>query len=332
VGRRPFLPRNLNQNGVQVFLNLLFGETNCCPSDAVTTESFCKPFLPSAQKLIRQIGLAPDKLVRNAEQVREILRVAGRGCIAAETIEQLLEAAKQSTGTRQAEDVIETQLHSIFDYLETVRQQIADIDQQLDERAQKLDSPLYSLGLTSPMVAAIHAETNPIGDFTRPEQYVAYAGLDPSLHDSGDTIQRRGRISKRGSPLLRHTLYLAAFVVCRRHDYFRRIHQPPQRPSESAFEPPGKVTMAGGPDSSAIGVPLGTRGVGSPLASRRLTAGGTLPMLLHMGTRAICDHWPLLFRHSASRSRLKGLGSGKPVFLHRIRRAGSCEGSEGRGE
>ena len=186
---------------------------------------FCKPFLPSAQKLIRQIGLAPDTLVKNAERVREILRSAGRGRITAETIEQLLEAAKQSIGTRQAEDVIETQLRSIFDYLETVRQQIADIDQQLDERAQQLDSPLYSLGITSSLVAAIHAETDPIGDFATPEQYVAYAGLDPSLHDSGDTIQWRGKISKRGSPLLRHTLYLAAFVVYRRHDYFARIYR-----------------------------------------------------------------------------------------------------------
>ncbi len=185
---------------------------------------FCKPFLPSAQKLIRQIGLAPDKLVKNAEQVRETLHSAGRGRIAAETIDQLLEAAKQSIGTRQAEDVIEAQLCSIFDYLKTARQQIADIKKQLDERAKTLNSPLYSLGLTSTLVAAIHAESDPIVDFDSAEQYVAYVGLDPSLHDSADTIKRRGKISKRGSPLLRHALYLAAFVVYRRHDYFRRIY------------------------------------------------------------------------------------------------------------
>ena len=186
---------------------------------------FCKPFLPSAQKLIRQIGLAPDKLVENAEQVRELLRRAGRGRIAAETIDQLLEAAKESIGTRQAEDVIESQLRSIFDYLETVRQQIADIEKQLDERAKQLDSPLFSLGLTSHAGRGDPCRiATPSATFARPEQYVAYAGLDPSLHDSGDTIQRRGKISKRGSPLLRHTLYLAAFVVYRRHDYFRRIY------------------------------------------------------------------------------------------------------------
>ena len=186
---------------------------------------FCRPFLPSAQKLIRQIGLAPAKLVKNAEQVRELLRIAGRKQIAAEKIEQLLKAAQDSIGIRQAEDVIEGQLRAIFDYLDTVRQQIAEIDKQLDERAQELDSPLYSLGLTSSMVATIHAESDPISDFTTPDQYVAYTGLDPSRHESGDTIEWRGKISKRGSPLLRCTLYLAAFVVCRRHDYFARIYR-----------------------------------------------------------------------------------------------------------
>ena len=186
---------------------------------------FSKPFLPSARKLIRQIGIAPDKLVRNAEQVGELLRIAGRKKITDEKIEQLLEAAKESIGIRQAGDVIEAQLRSIFDYLDTVRQQVADLEKQLDRRVQPLDSPLYSLGITSPLVAAIHAESDPISDFATPEEYVAYTGLDPSRHDSGDTIQWRGKISKRGSPLLRCTLYLAAFVVCRRHDCFARIYR-----------------------------------------------------------------------------------------------------------
>jgi transposase len=189
------------------------------------TGVFSKPFLPSARKLIRQIGIAPDKLVENAEQVRELLRTAGRKQIAAERIEHLLKAAQESIGIRQAEEVIEGQLRSILDYLDTVRQQIAEIDQQLDERAQEIDSPLYSLGITSPMVATIHAESDPISDFTTPEQYVAYTGLDPSRHESGDTIEWRGKISKRGSPLLRSTLYLVAFAVYRRHDYFARIYR-----------------------------------------------------------------------------------------------------------
>ena len=184
-----------------------------------------KPFLPSAQTLIRQIGLAPADLVANGREVRKILQTASRNKIAPETIDNLLEAAKQSIGTRQAEDTTNRQLVLVFDYLDTLRQQIAGIDDELDLRAQQLDSPLFSLGLSAKLVAIIHAESDPIRDFRSADQYVAYAGLDPSSYRSGDTIDRRGKISKRGSPTLRRALYLAAFVVCRKHVYFQRIYQ-----------------------------------------------------------------------------------------------------------
>ena len=45
--------------------------------------------------------------------------------IAPKTIDQLLQAAKQSIDTRQAEDVAEGQFAAIFDYLETFRKQLA---------------------------------------------------------------------------------------------------------------------------------------------------------------------------------------------------------------
>lgn len=186
---------------------------------------FSKAFLPSSQKLIRQLGLAPAKLAAKPQQTRELLRTASRGRIAPETIDQLLQAAKQSIGTRQAENAAEGQLAAIFDYLGTLRQQIAAIEDQLDRRVQTLHSPLPSLGISSTLAAIVHAETDSIRDFATADQYVAYAGLDPSLRESGDTIHRRGKISKRGSPTLRHALYLAAFVVCRKHAYFQRIYR-----------------------------------------------------------------------------------------------------------
>lgn len=75
------------------------------------------------------------------------------------------------------------------------------------------------------MAAVIHAESDPIDDFANADQYVAYTGLDPSLRDSGDSIHWRGKISKRGSPILRNGLFLAAFVVYRKHAYFHRTYR-----------------------------------------------------------------------------------------------------------
>jgi len=188
-------------------------------------EVLSKPFLPSAQKLIRSLGLAPADLASQEAEVRQLLRAASRNKIAPETIDRLLQAAKVSIGTRQAENVANRQLVLAFDYLATVRQQIAAIEGELDTRMQELGSPLFSLGLTANLVAAIHAESDPIQDFPSADQYVAYTGLDPSSHRSGDTIDRHGKISKRGSPTLRRALYLAAFVVTRKHACFHRIYQ-----------------------------------------------------------------------------------------------------------
>ena len=165
-------------------------------------EVFSKPFLPSGETDPRTRP-RPTALVQQTPQVRDLLRTASRNRLAPETIDQLLQAAQTSIGIRQAEDVVQRQLVSILDFRQTLRQQIAHIEEELEQRIKELDSPLLSLGISSTLVATIHAETDPIGDFHTPDQYVAYAGLDPSLHDSGDTIHWRGKISKRGSPVLR---------------------------------------------------------------------------------------------------------------------------------
>lgn len=190
---------------------------------------FSKPFLPSGEQLIRQIGLAPAALLAQPDQVRHVLRTTSRGRLGPETIDQLLQAAQTSIGLRQAESVVQQQLTSILDFRHTLRTQIAQIEDQLQQRVQELDSPLPSLGISHVLAATIHAESDPISDFAAPDQYVAYAGLDPSLHESGDTLHRRGKISKRGSPVLRHCLYLAAFVIYRQHDYFHRIYRKHRR-------------------------------------------------------------------------------------------------------
>ena len=173
--------------------------------------------------------LGAADLVAKQREVRQLLHAASRGHIAPETIDNLLQAAKQSIGTRQAENVANRQLVLVFDYLATLRQQIAAIEDELDLRTQEIGSPLFSLGITANLVAVIHAESDPICDFRAADQYVAYAGLDPSSYKSGDTIDRHGKISKRGSPTLRRALYLAAFIVSRKHACFHRIYQKHRR-------------------------------------------------------------------------------------------------------
>ena len=186
---------------------------------------FCKLLLPSARAMIRQIGIAPDIIVKHEENVRDVLHRASRGKLTVEKVDMLLEKAGESIGSGQAESVATAQLRSIIDYIETIEKQTADIESDLEVRIEAMDSPLLSLGINAPLAATIHAESDPISDFRGPDQYVAYAGLDPSVSESGDTIRGRSRISKRGSPVLRSALYITAFSLYRKHDYFHRYYK-----------------------------------------------------------------------------------------------------------
>lgn len=186
---------------------------------------FCKPLLPTGCALINELGLSPHVLAAQPEQVSALIARASRNRVAHTTIRTLLARASQSIGIGRAERVIVDQLRSVISLLETIEAQIAALDDELARRVAALHSPLLSLGLHAPLVATLHAESDPIADFRRPWQYAAYAGLDPSTCDSGNFKGSHAHISKRGSPYLRHALFLAACGLYRRHRDLQRLYQ-----------------------------------------------------------------------------------------------------------
>ena len=81
-------------------------------------------------------------------------------------------------------------------------------------------------GVSAMSAVTLFAETDPISTFTCADALVAYAGLDPTVYQSGDYDAPRRRISKRGSPHLRRTLWLMAMATIMQpgplRDYYRR--------------------------------------------------------------------------------------------------------------
>lgn len=66
-------------------------------------------------------------------------------------------------------------------------------------------------GITPFLAATLLAELLPLERFKTIDQIVAFSGLDPSVKQTGGKSGRHGSISKRGSPVLREALFLAAF-------------------------------------------------------------------------------------------------------------------------
>lgn len=92
---------------------------------------------------------------------------------------------------------------------------LTDIRAQMHELARL--SPHYELlcsvpGIGEVTAAVILSEIGDISRFHSKKQLIAYAGLDPSVFQSGKFTAKNSKISKRGSPYLRKALYQAAFA------------------------------------------------------------------------------------------------------------------------
>ena len=65
--------------------------------------------------------------------------------------------------------------------------------------------------------ATILAEIGDIHRFSNSASLVAYAGIDPTVKQSGEFNSTHNHMSKRGSPYLRHTIFTSA-ATCSFHD------------------------------------------------------------------------------------------------------------------
>jgi transposase len=129
-----------------------------------------------------------------------------------EKANQLILAAKESLPANQAQQSNTRVLKNYVEILMTHQRIMTDIRAQMIEQASL--SPVFSLLLSIPGVGELTAATilGEIGDISRfpsSKQLVAFAGLDPSVFQSGKFKSTNNRISKRGSTYLRKALYQA---------------------------------------------------------------------------------------------------------------------------
>lgn len=107
-------------------------------------------------------------------------------------------------------NAIEEEIEEMNELIETI------VSQNFAEEA----SILRSIPGIGPILSAnIIAEIGPISDFNTPANLVSYAGLNPSIYGSADTL-RMGHITKRGNSRLRTSLVEAAHCCVKHKDTF----------------------------------------------------------------------------------------------------------------
>lgn len=155
----------------------------------------------------------PDRIAKmHLTRLTNLLSKSSKGHFNQSTAVHLKELASNSVGIQN--DTLSLQILQSIQQIELFTQQLSDVDASIHEIMDKMDSVIKTIpGIGSLNGTMIIGEIGDISRFEKPCQLLAYAGLDPSVYQSGNFNAFRTRMSKRGSKLLRYALINAAWQI-----------------------------------------------------------------------------------------------------------------------
>jgi transposase len=117
------------------------------------------------------------------------------------------------------------ELHLLLTQIDFSEQQIKQITDVITRLMKERKPVIVTIPGIGPLLgAAILGEIGDVSRFRGPKKLVAFAGLDATVHQSGQYESTRHCISKRGSPRLRRALWLAAVNAIRRDAYLGNMY------------------------------------------------------------------------------------------------------------
>ena len=163
--------------------------------------------------------LTPEN-IENApiDELFEIIKDKSHNRLTKAKAISIKEAAADTFGIKIAQDAFSFQLKQLIDRMNFLDKQIEALDCQILEYYEKFDCYLHTIpGIGMIAAATILAEIGDINRFKSSSALVAFAGIDPTVRQSGEFSSTHNHMSKRGSPYLRHAIFLAA-TTCSFHN------------------------------------------------------------------------------------------------------------------
>ena len=163
--------------------------------------------------------LTPEN-IENApiDELFEIIKDKSHNRLTKAKAISIKEAAADTFGIKIAQDAFSFQLKQLIDRMNFLDKQIEALDCQILEYYEKFDCYLHTIpGIGMITAATILAEIGDISRFKNSSALVAFAGIDPTVRQSGEFNSTHNHMSKRGSPYLRHAIFLAA-TTCSFHN------------------------------------------------------------------------------------------------------------------
>ncbi|WP_124100166.1 IS110 family transposase [Ruminococcus sp. Marseille-P6503] len=172
---------------------------------------FTDTFGSSSTELLLNCPTPEDMLAISTRKLTNILNKASHGKFGKEKAEELKAAAKNTFGIAFAKDAFSFQIKQLMQQVVFLENQLSELEEQISNLLHETNQYITTItGIGDVLGAIIVSEIGDINRFERPNQLVAFAGLDVTVKQSGEFSGTKNKISKRGSPYLRRAIWLAA--------------------------------------------------------------------------------------------------------------------------
>lgn len=149
-----------------------------------------------------------------------LLKSASHGHFKRETAVELRVLAQKSVGN--SDKSLSIQITHSIEQIELLDRQLEQIESEMTDIVRSLDSVIMTIpGIGYINGGMILGEIGDISRFTSPSKLLAFAGLDPSVYQSGNFEAKHTRMSKRGSRALRYALINAAHNIVKNNKTFQ---------------------------------------------------------------------------------------------------------------
>ncbi len=175
--------------------------------------------MASVYELLSQYPSAKQIASAHLTKLTNLLSNASKGRYSKEKAEEIRNAARRSIGSDMPAKSLE--LKHTIKLIKELDAEIEEIEFHIEIIMDEINSPILTIpGISYRMGAMIIAEIGDFDNFSSPDKILAYAGLAPSIYQSGQFTASYSRMEKRGSRYLRYALFNSAKYVCQWDETF----------------------------------------------------------------------------------------------------------------
>ena len=186
---------------------------------------FSSVFVESSRALLKEAVSAQEFVDFDLQELTDLLAKKSRGLFGIEKAQQIQEQARQSVGVGFLTDAVQVEMRCLLAQIELVEDQQDEVEKAEAELMAVIPQHILSIpGIGLPTGAAILSEIGDINRFETADKLVAYAGIDATVHQSGQFNGTEMHMSKRGSPYLRLALWQAASMAIMHNDELKAYY------------------------------------------------------------------------------------------------------------